>query len=141
MFRVKREAHPIGAVEVPEQALADQRQEGDDEPEHPNTEQDADRPPSARGEVVEGVDDADVLLQGEVGEEEDRHLGGEHGQGADHLTLDAVHPGLGVTVVLATELEVVGADHEQVNTHQPIRTCAGGDKYWHADLVWFGLVL
>lgn len=128
---MKWEAHPVGAIEVAEQALAGQGQEGDHEAEHPDPQEDGDGAPPARRQVLERVDDADVLLQGEVGEQEHRHLGGQHGQGADDLALNAVHPGLSVPVVLAAELQVVRADHEEVDPHQPVRTCTEGGALPH----------
>lgn len=131
LLRVKREADPVGAVEVAEQALAGQRQEGDHEAEHPDPQEDGDGAPPARRQVLERVDDADVLLQSEVGEQEHRHLGGQHGQGADDLALNAVHPGLSVPVVLAAELQVVCANHEEVDPHQPVGTCTEGGALPH----------
>lgn len=117
LLRVKREADPIGAVEVAEQAFAGQWQEGDHEAKHPDPQEDGDGAPPARCQVLERVDDTDVLLQGEVGEQEHRHLGGQHGQRADDLALNAVHPGLSVSVVLSSELQVVRANHEEVDPH------------------------
>jgi len=111
LLGVQREADAVGAVEVAKQPLAGQRQEGDDEAEHPDPEKDGDSSSPSGRQVMERVDDADVLLQSEVGEEEDGHLGGQHGQRADDLTLTAVHPGLSVPVVLAAELQVVRPDH------------------------------
>ncbi|TNN42287.1 hypothetical protein EYF80_047549 [Liparis tanakae] len=121
-----READAVGPVEVAKQPLAGQRQKGDDEAEHPNPEKDGDGSSPPGRQVLERVDDADVLLQSEVGEEEDGHLGGQHGQRADDLALTAVHPGLSVPVVLAAELQVVRPDHEEVDAHQPVCTCEEG---------------
>lgn len=69
------------------------------------------------------VHDADVLLQGEVREEQNGHFGGQHGQRADDLTLSAVHPGLSMSIVLAAKLQVIRTDHEEINAHQTISTC------------------
>lgn len=123
LLGVQREANSIGSVEVTKQPLADQRQEGDDEAEHPNPEEDADSSSPSGCQVAERVDDTDVFLQSEVSEQKDRHLSGQHGQGADDLTLTAVHPGLCVPVVLAAELQIIRADHEKVDSHQPVCTC------------------
>lgn len=131
LLRVKREADPVGAIEVAEQAFAGQWQEGDHKAKHPDPQENGDGAPPAWRQVLERVDDADVLLQGEVGEQEHRHLGGQHCQGADDLTLNAVHPGLSVSVVLATELQVVGANHEEVDPHQTVRTYTGGGDLAH----------
>lgn len=131
LLRVKREADSIGAVEVAEQAFAGQWQKGDHKAKHPDPQEDGDGAPPARCQVLERVDDTDVLLQGEVGEQEHRHLGGQHGQRADDLALDAVHPGLSVPVVLPTELQVVRANHEEVDPHQTVCTYTGGRELPH----------
>lgn len=123
LLRVQREANSIGPVEVTKQPLAGQRQNGNDEAEQPYTQKDGDSSSPSGRQVAERVDDADVLLQSEVSEQEDGHLGGQHGQGADDLTLTAVHPGLSVPVVLAAELQIIRADHEEVDSHQPVRAC------------------
>lgn len=123
LLRVQREANTIGPVEVTKQPLAGQRQEGNNEAEHPNPKQDGDSSSPAWGQVLERVDDADVFLQGEICEEQDGHFSGQHGQRADDLTLTAVHPGLRVPVVLAPKLQVVRANHEEVDAHQPVCTC------------------
>lgn len=114
------EANAIGPVEVAKQPLAGQGQEGNHEAKHPNAEKDGDGSPPAWRQVLERVHDADVFLQRQIREEQHGHFGGQHGQGADDLTLAAVHPGLSVTVVLASELQVVRADHEEVDSHQPV---------------------
>lgn len=123
LLRVQRETDSVGPVEVAEESFADQREEGDDEAEHPDAQQDGDGASPAGRQVLERVHDADVFLQREVGEQQHRHLGGQHGQRADDLALAAVHPGLSVPVVLSSELEVVRSDHEQVDSHQPVCTC------------------
>lgn len=71
LLGVQREANSVGSVEVAKQPLADQRQEGDDEAEHPNPEEDADSSSPSGCQVAERVDDTDVLLQGEVSEQKD----------------------------------------------------------------------
>lgn len=126
LFGVQREADAVGPVEVPKQSFTRQRKEGNDKPKHPYSKKDGDSSSPARGQVLEGVHNADVLLQREVREEQDGHLGGQHGQGADDLTLTAVHPGLSVSVVLAAVLQVIRADHEEVDAHQAVRTCPEG---------------
>lgn len=123
LLRVQRETNSIGPVEVAEQSLAGQWQEGNYEAKHPYPQKDGDSSSPARRQVLERVDDADVLLQGEVCEEQDGHLGGQHGQRADDLALRAVHPGLRMLVVLAAELQIVRTNHEEVDPHQPVCTC------------------
>lgn len=125
---MQREANAIGPIEVPKQSLARQWQEGHQKAKHPNPKKDGDSSSPARRQVLEGVDDADVFLQGEVSQEQDGHLCGQHGQGADDLTLAAVHPGLSMPVVLAAELQVIRTDHEEVDAHQPVCTCREGFK-------------
>lgn len=131
LLRVKREADPIGAVEVAEQTFAGQWHEGDHKAKDPDSQEDGDGAPPPRRQVLERVDDADVLLQGEVGEQEHRHLSGQHCQRANDLALNTVHPGLSVPVVLATELQVVRANHEEVDPHQTVRTYTGGRDLPH----------
>lgn len=104
LLRVQWKANTIGPVEISKQALASKRQEGNDETKHPYPKKDGYSSSPARCQVLKGIYDADVFLQSEVGQEQDRYLGGQHGQGADDLTLTAVHPGLSVPVVLASEL-------------------------------------
>lgn len=127
LLRMQRETNSIGPVEVAKQPFAGQRQQGDNKSKHPYPEEDGDSSSPAGRQVLERVDDADVLLQSEVSEEKHRYLGGEHGQGADDLTLTAVHPGLSVPVVLAAELQIVRSDHEEVDAHQPVCTCREGE--------------
>lgn len=71
LLRVQRETNSISPVKVAKKALADERQEGDNESEHPYSKKDGDRSSPAGCQVLEGVDDADVFLQSEVSEEED----------------------------------------------------------------------
>lgn len=123
LLGVQWEANSIGPVEVAEQPLAGQRQEGNNKTEHPYPKKDGDSSSPARRQVLERVDDADVFLQSEVSEEKDWYLSGQHGQRANDLTLNAVHPGLCVPVVLAAELQIIQTDHEKVDPHQPVCTC------------------
>lgn len=123
LFRVQREADSIGPIKVAKQSLTGQRQKGHNKTKHPYPEQDGDGASPAGSQVVERIHDADVFLQSEVSEEQDRDFSGQHGQRADDLTLTAVHPGLSVPVVLASKLQVIRTDHEEVDAHQPICTC------------------
>lgn len=123
LLRVQGEAYAVGAVEVPEYSFADERQEGDDETQDPDGHQDGDGTTAAWRQVAEWIDDADVLLQRQVGEQQHTYLCGQHSQRAHHLTGRTVHPSLRVAVVLAAELQIVCTDHEQVHTHEAVSTC------------------
>lgn len=117
LLRMQWETNSIGPVKVAEKLLAGQRQKGNNEAEHPNPKKYRDSSSPARRQVLERVDDADVFLQSEISEEEDRYLCGQHGQRANDLTLNAVHPCLCMPVVLATVLQIISTDHEKVDPH------------------------
>lgn len=119
---LQREANPVPAVVVAEGLLAPQGDEAEGEAQEPDGGQHRDGLPPARPVVAEGEDDGEVLLQGHVGQQQDGHLGGQHGQAAQQLALQAAHPALRVLVVLARVLEVEGADDEEVDAHQPVCT-------------------
>lgn len=125
---MQRKTNPIGPVEVPELSFTHERQESNDKAQNPDSHQNGDGTPAARCQVAEWVDDADVLLQGEIGEEQNRDLGGQHGQRAYHLAGQAIHPGLCVAVILAPELQVVCTNHKEVDTHQTVGTCPGKQR-------------
>lgn len=140
LLRVQWEANSIGPIKVSKQSLASQRQEGDNKAKHPNTEKDGDSSTPPGCQVAKRVDDADVFLQSEISEEEDGHFSGEHGQRADDLTLAAVHPGLSVSVILPSKLQVISPDHEEVDAHQPICTCNMTRPGFTADTVTFTIM-
>lgn len=117
LLRMQRKTNSIGPVKVAEGLLAGQRQKGNNEAEHPNPKKYRDGPSPARRQVLERVDDADVFLQREISEEEDRYLCGQHGQRANDLTLNAVHPCLRMPVVLAPVLQIISTDHKKVDPH------------------------
>lgn len=114
---MQRKTNSIGPVKVAEGLLAGQRQKGNNEAKNPNPKKYRDSSSPARGQVLERVDDADVFLQSEIREEEDRYLCGQHGQRANDLTLKAVHPCLRMPVVLATVLQIISTNHEKVDSH------------------------
>lgn len=76
---MQRETHAIGSIEVSENPFTDERQESNNKAQDPDDHQNGYSTSTARGQVSERVDDADVFLQGEVGEEQNWHLGWEHG--------------------------------------------------------------
>lgn len=123
LLGMERKTNSIGPVKVAERLLAGQRQKGNNEAEHPNPKKYRDGSSPARRQVSERVDDADVFLQGEISEEEDRYLCGQHGQRTNDLTLSAVHPCLRMPVVLATVLQIISTNHEKVDPHQSVCTC------------------
>lgn len=104
MLRVQRKADTIGPVKVAKQPLANQWEEGNNKTKHPYPKKDGDSSSPAGSQVLERVDYADVFLQREICEEQDRYFSGQHGQRANDLTLAAIHPRLGVPVVLASKL-------------------------------------
>ncbi len=80
LLRVQWEANSVGPIEVTKKSFAGQRQKGNNKTKHPYSKKDGDRSSPARRQVLEWVDDTDVFLQGEVSEEKDRYLSGQHGQ-------------------------------------------------------------
>lgn len=70
LLRMQRETHAIGSIEVPENPLTDERQESNKKAHDPDDHQNGNSACAAGGQVSEWVDDADVFLQGEVGEEQ-----------------------------------------------------------------------
>ena len=118
---VEGHAHPVVSVErgaeVMEPHDGQQRQH------------DADEPGAAHGRVgslqsalAEGqrVHDADVAVQRDDAEGQHGHLRGQRAEDAGHVTLAAVTPFLVVQDVLPAELDVLGADHHQVDAHQHV---------------------
>lgn len=76
---MQRETHAIGSIEVSENPFTDQRQKSNNKAQDPDDHQNGNSASAAGGQVAERVNNADVFLQGEVGEKQNWHLRREHG--------------------------------------------------------------
>lgn len=119
---VKWKTHSIPAVVIPKRLLVPKGNDGDYETQDPDEDEVAECLFPSGSVVVEGEHNAQVLLQSHVGQKHDWHLSGQHGQTANQLALQALHPQLGVSVVLSTVLDVKRTDEEQVDSHEAVST-------------------
>lgn len=122
LVRVQRETHAIAAVEVPEGVPVTERGERQDEAKNPDAREWAERAFASGTVMMEGENDAHVLLQRHVRQHHHRHLRGEQRQGANQLTGQTLHPDMGMTIILPAVFHIESADEKKVHAHQTVRT-------------------
>lgn len=69
---------------------------------------------------LKGKTNDQELLHGQISEQHDGNLRGQHSQEADDTTLQAVHPLLSILVVLATYIK--DSNEKQIDPHQTVCT-------------------
>ena len=115
---MKRKAHTVASVEIPKVIHRDDWQSSQNGAEQPNDDENDHGSPGFDSLEAVRVDDDEVALERNKRERQDGDLAGDHAEETWDLAGVAGEPLHRKLVVSVSELNVLGTDDQQIDSHQ-----------------------